>query len=262
LTGHQEKAIVIAIANRKEGVGKSTSTFNLAVALARRGKRLPAIDNDPQASLTILFGYDHNKLDEEAKTLYFSLVGERPLTELAVADNPKLIPASETLAAADSEFATNALLNGPNAMKERIQEVRDQYAFILIDCLPSLGILCLSALVASDYLLVPVETNNLSFRGVAMLFKNVAKIQARMNPKLAVLGVLPTKYNPRFTHDNKLLAVVKERLAAQHIRLFDPINRSTTFDKSSAMRKAATDIAPNVQGVQAYEKLADEIAGL
>ena len=95
-----------------------------------------------------------------------------------------------------------------------------------------------------------------------MLFKNVAKIQARLNPKLSVLGVLPTKYNPRYTHDNEVLSVVRDRLAAQHIRLFDPINRSTAFDKSSAEGKAALDISPDVQGVQAYEKLADEIAGL
>jgi len=132
----------------------------------------------------------------------------------------------------------------------------------LIDCLPSLGVLCLGALVASDYVLIPVETNNLSFRGVEMLLKNVAKIQARLNPKLSVLGVLPTKYNPRYTHDNEVLSVVRERLAAQHIRLFDPINRSTAFDKSSAEGKAALDISPDTQGAQAYEKLADEIAGL
>jgi cellulose biosynthesis protein BcsQ len=117
-------ATVIAIANRKGGVGKSTSTFNLALALARRGKQVLAIDNDPQASLTILFGHDHNQLDEEKKTLYFSIVGDRPLAELAIGENPKLIPASETLAAAESEFATNALLNGIHVMRERVKEVR------------------------------------------------------------------------------------------------------------------------------------------
>jgi chromosome partitioning protein len=127
-----------------------------------------AIDNDLQGSLTILFGHDHNKLDEEEKTLYFSLVGEKPLADLAIGENPKLIPASETLAAAEAEFATNMLLNGANAMKDRVQEVRGEYDFILIDCLPSLGILCLGALVASDH---------------------------HLNPKLSVLGVLPTKYN-------------------------------------------------------------------
>jgi chromosome partitioning protein len=212
---------VIAIANRKGEVGKSTTAFNLAMALARRAKRVLAIDNDPQESLTILFEHDHNQLDEEEKTLYFSLVGERPLAELAIGENPKLIPASETLAAAESEFTTNMLLNGVNAMKERVQEVRDRYDFILIDCLPSLGVLCLGALVASDYVLIPVETNNLSFHGVEMLLKNMAKIHARLNPKLSVLGVLPTKYNPRYTHDNEVLSIVRDRLAAQHIRLFD-----------------------------------------
>jgi chromosome partitioning protein len=208
-------ATVITIANRKGRVGKSTTTFNLAAALARRGKHVLAIDNDPQGSLTILFGHDHNQLDEEEKTLYFSLVGERPLAELAIRNNPKLIPASKTLTAAESKFATNILLNGVNAMKERVQEVRDQYDFI-----------------SSDYVLIPVETNNLS------------------------------KYNPRYTHDNEVLSVIRDRLAAQHIRLFDPINRSTAFDKSSTEGKAAVNISPDIQGAQAYEKLADEIAGL
>jgi cellulose biosynthesis protein BcsQ len=93
-------------------------------ALARRGKRVLAIDNDPQGSLTILFEYDHNKLDKEEKTLYFFLIGERPLAELAIGENPKLIPSSETLAAAESEFATNMLLNGVNAMKRGCRKCR------------------------------------------------------------------------------------------------------------------------------------------
>jgi chromosome partitioning protein len=237
-------ATVIAIANRKGGVGKSTSTFNLALALARRGKRVLAIDNDPQASLTILFGHDHNKLDEEKKILYFSIVGDHRFPSLPLVTTQSSFRLARRLLLPESEFATNALLNGIHAMRERVQGVRGEYDFILIDCLPSLGILCLSALVASDYVLVPVETNNLSFRGVEMLFTNIAKIQARLNPRLAVLGVLPAKYNSRYTHDNEVLAVVREWLAAQGIRLFDPINRSTTFDKSSAVGRAAAEHCP------------------
>jgi hypothetical protein len=146
--------------SRRLELGHTLSEFmtELWHLLAGESEFLP-VDNDPQGSLTILFEHDHNKLDEEEKTLHFSLVGERPLSELAIGENPKLIPASETLASAESEFATNMLLNGVNAMKERVQEVRDQYDFILIDCLPSLGVLCLGALVASDYVLIPVETN-------------------------------------------------------------------------------------------------------
>jgi len=105
--------------------------------------------------------------------------------------------------------------------------------------------------VASDYVLIPVETNNLSFHGVEMLLKNVAKIQARLTPKLSVLWVLPTKYNPHYTHDNEVLSAVRERLATQHIRLFDPINRSTAFDKSSIEGKASVDISPDTPAAQA-----------
>lgn len=252
-------AQVIALANQKGGVGKTTSTSNIASALANRGKRVLAIDADPQASLTISFGYNPDELEAKEKTLYFSMLGDTPLADMAIGDNPKLIPSSIQLADAEPELITNILLSAATVLKDRIKEIRDQYDYILIDCPPTLGLLTINGLTAADAVLIPVETNSLSVRGVELLFKTINKLHARLNPELQILGVLPTKFNQRYTHDNEVLESVKTRLAERHVRLFEPINRSTAFDKASVEGKSAVDLSPSIQGVQVYQHVADEI---
>lgn len=250
---------VIAIANQKGGVGKTTSSLNVAYALARREKKVLAIDADPQASLTIAFGYVPDELEDREQTLYFSLLRDKPLFEIILGENPKLVASSIILADAEPELITNILLNGATILKEKIREVRDQYDFILIDCPPTLGLLTINGLTAADAVLIPVETNNLSVRGVELLFKTIEKLRARLNPDLAIFGVLPTKFNSRYTHDNEVLKAARKRLSERGVRMFEPINRSTAFDKASVEGKPVSAVAPETPGVAVYQQVADEL---
>lgn len=250
---------VIAIANQKGGVGKTTSTINLAYALANRGKHVLAVDADPQASLTMYFDYDPNALEEQEKTLYFSLLGETPLESLVLGKNPALVPSSIALADAEPELITNVLLSAPTVLRDKLREIRDRYDFVLIDCTPSLGLLTVNAMTAADAVLVPVKTDHLSFRGVERLFQTIEKLQRRLNPTLQIFGVLPTQYNPRNLHDNETLERVRAGLESRRVRIFEPINRSTAYDKASAEGKSTLELAPTTPGVQVYYTVADAL---
>jgi len=254
---------VVAIANQKGGVGKTTSTVNLAHALASRGARVLAVDADPQASLTLYFDHDPDALEEEERTLYFALVDDRPLKSLILGDGrngaPALVPSSIHLANAEPELITNVLLNAASVLKDKLREVRGDYDFILIDCPPTLGILTVNALTAADLVLVPVETNKLSTKGLELLFRTIDKLQAKLNPDLVVFGVLPTKYHPRYSHDNEILARLRAGLAAQRVRMFSPVHSSTVFDKASSEARPAIASAPGTPGVQSYNEVAEAL---
>jgi chromosome partitioning protein len=250
---------IVAIANQKGGVGKTTSTINLAYALASKGQRVLAIDADPQGSLTVYFGYNPDELEEEEKTLYFALMRDRTLSSLILGDNPALIPSSIALANAEPELISNVLLSAPTVLKDKLREIRGNYDFILIDCAPSLGILTVNALTSADAVLVPVKTDNLSFRGVERLFQTIEKLQTRFNPELQIVGVLPTQYNMRNTHDNDVLEEAKRLLAARRVRVFEPIHRSTAFDKATAEGKPTLALTPDSPLVQVYFTVAEEL---
>jgi chromosome partitioning protein len=174
-------------------------------------------------------------------------------------ENPALIPSSIALADAEPELITNVLLSPPMVLRDKLREIQDQYDFVLIDCTPSLGLLTVNAMTAADAVLVPVKTDNLSFRGVERLFKTIEKLQQRLNPTLNIFGVLPTQYNPRNLHDNETLERVRLGLEPRQIHMFEPINRSTAYDKASTEGRPTLEVAPNTPGVQVYYTVADAL---
>src|SRR5688572_17326339 len=141
--------MVIAIANQKGGVGKTTTTVNLAHALINRGKTVLVIDADPQASLTTYLGHEPDTLDEEDRTLYFAMIEGTPLPSLIIDGSPALVPSGIRLASAEPELIGNLLASPQTVLRSRVREIRGQFDFILIDCTPSLGLLTINALVAA-----------------------------------------------------------------------------------------------------------------
>ena len=251
---------VIAIANQKGGVGKTTTTINLAYALAQKGKRVLCIDADPQSNLTTYLGFDPDQLEDEERTLYFSLVKDKPLSAVIVPGNPALVPASIVLADAEIELAARLLKLPYLVLRRRLEEVREQYDFILVDCMPSLGMLTANALAAADYVLIPSATEYLSSKGIRLLLtKTIAEVRDGINPQLQVLGVLPTLYDKRTNDDKLMLESLTRGLTDMNVRVFEPIPALSAFNKAS-MEKVSTVLRdPDSPGAQAYYQLAEEV---
>ena len=250
---------VLAIVNQKGGVAKTTSTINLAYALAKQGAKVLAIDADPQGDLTDYFGFDQDELEDRQATLYYALLKNKPLPELVIGENPYLIPSSISLANAEPELMSDAFSAASLTLRGKLREVRGDYDFILIDCMPSLSIVTANALAAADMVLVPIKTDRLSYRGFQRLLESIYKAQTRLNPDLAIYGVVPTLHNPSYSHDRETLARMQEDLAQLGIRCFPPVNRATSFDKGMDHQKPTLSFAPDTPGAQVYAGIAADL---
>lgn len=252
-------AKVIAVANQKGGVGKTTTTMNLAYVLAEKGQRVLCVDADPQASLTVYFGHDPEALEEAEGTLYFAMINGKKLPELTLPGNPALVASSIRLANAEPELTGHTMKIPQHVLRNRLRDVRDQYDFVLIDCMPSLGMLTVNALGAADYVLIPSATEFLSSKGIRLLLNSIERVQEGINPALEVLGVLPTQYDKRTKHDQVVLEGVQSGMSSLGLRVFAPVPSSTIFNEASRERQATVARDPQSAGAQAYYQLAEEI---
>lgn len=248
-------AKVFVLANQKGGVGKTTSTYNLGVALADIGQKVLLLDLDPQGGLTYYSGFEPEDLE---KTIYHCLVRNMPPKETLVSNDfgVDLLPANIDLALAEFQ-----LVNAP-ARERRItriiNELRDSYDFVLIDSQPSLGLLTINALAAADEVIIPVSCEFLSVRGTRALLKLIAKVKGSLNSKLTVAGLLPTMFDSRTLHAREILAHLAEEFP--HLYLYPhTVARSIRFAESAAARQPVFEAKIQVPGALAYRELAREL---
>jgi chromosome partitioning protein len=204
----QHRTRIIAIANQKGGVGKTTTTVNLGAELAAMGRRVLLIDLDPQAAATYSLGVDPESLE---RTLYNVMVRqEAPLESIiqpSGVEGLDLVPSNLDLAAAELDLFNN--YTRERVLREALKPLVERYDYILIDCPPSLTLLTVNAFVAATEVLIPLQTHLLSLRGVSRLLTTIREVQ-QINPDLAVSGILPTMYDSRSNLNKEILANIRE----------------------------------------------------
>lgn len=244
---------VIAIANQKGGVGKTTTTHTLGEALARSGSRVLLVDLDPQACLTYAAGLDPEHL---TPTLHDVLLGRIPVGEAIVAaDHCSMLPSSIDLVGAEVVLATK--VGREHALARGLAAVAADYDVVLIDCPPSLGILTINGLTAADAVLIPLQCETLSHRGVGQLLETVADVRAYTKPDLVVLGAVATMFDRRSKHPREIATDVANRYG---LLVFEPaIPRSIRFAEAPAAGLSILDHAPASAGADAYRQLATHV---
>lgn len=254
-------ADTIALVNQKGGVGKTTTAVNLGYVLAQQGRRTLLFDADPQASLTIYLGHDEHELDAQRKTLYYALLEDVPLSEIVIPGEegePSLIPTSIRLGKPARDLMTHARYSA-TLLREKLRELAEAFDHILIDCPPNLEILTLNALVAADRALIPAKTDTLSNLGIPLLLAEIDEVRRTENPQLTVLGILPTIHNARYRQDSEALEALSALATESRIRIFEPIARSTQYDRAGAEGRPGIVFAPRTPGIKNYYKVADAI---
>ena len=248
---------VIAIANQKGGVGKTTTSINLSACLAEKGKKVLLIDMDSQGNTTSGFGLEKNELD---KTVYEVLREEVSIEEAIIPveecfENLFLIPANRNLAGAEIELVTRE--NMQHILKKQLEPIKDEYDFIVIDCPPALGMLTVNAMTAADSVLVPIQCEFYALDGLSQLIYTIELIQESLNPDLYIEGVVFTMYDARTNLSLQVVENVKDNLKQTIYKTIIPRNVRLAEAPSYGLPINLYD--KRSSGAEAYRMLADEV---
>lgn len=248
-------ARVIAMCNQKGGVGKTTSSINIAGALSQYGRRVLIVDFDPQGAATVGLGINANAVED---TVYTALFNPRMDVHAVIQhtdfENLDIMPSNIDLSAAEVQLVTE--VGREQVLAGVLRQVKDEYDVIIIDCQPSLGLLTVDALTAADGVIIPVAAEFFALRGVALLMQSIEKVQSRINPSLEVYGVLVTM----FTHTLHCDEVLQRIYEAFQGKVFHSvISRSIKLPDSTVAAAPITIYAPNHKTAKEYREVAREL---
>ena len=255
---------VIAVANHKGGVGKTTSVVNLAAGLHERGYRVLVVDNDPQASLALALGvHDVDDISPTLADLLIAAVSDRAAPDAQPAIRPTacgldFLPCNNRLAAAELIIASS--MGREYILRDVLASVVDNYDFVLLDCLPGLGLLSINGLTASDGVVIPVQADYLALQGLTQVLQTIAAVRAKLNQSLRTLGVILTMFDGRTLHAREVVALLRQG-SFEDVPVFDvPVHAQVALKDSVQRAEPITQYRPASQAAGAYRRLAHEVA--
>ena len=243
---------VIALANQKGGVAKTTTTLNLAVALKEKGMKVLCIDLDPQGNLTMSQGLNPDEID---RSMYDVLVHKLPIEQVIQEREIDLAVSSIDLAGA--ELALSSMIGRERALEKALVSVRDRYDYILFDTPPSLGLLTINAFTASDGVIVPVQTEYLALRGLVQLENTLAMVRENLNPNVQIMGILPTMYDKRLLNSNEAVDILVENFG--DLVYQTRIRKLVRYAEAPVKGQSVLAYDPTGEAAKMYRELAKEV---
>jgi chromosome partitioning protein len=245
-------ACVIAFANQKGGVAKTTSTLNLGVAMNEQGYRVLMVDLDPQGNLTMSQGFNPDDID---RSMFDVLVHKLPIEEVIRNAEVDLAVASIDLAGA--ELALSSMIGRERTLEKSIASIKERYDYILIDTPPSLGLLTINAFVAADGVIVPVQTEYLSLRGLVQLENTLSMVRENLNPHVEIMGILPTMYDRRLLHSREAVEILKENFG--DLVYNTRIRKTIRYAEAPVKGQSVLAYDPEGEAAGMYRDLAKEV---